>query len=351
MGQGGKDSTPDPREGNRPSAPAEILDWIDPFVRDIRPHIEVRLEDSLLILIPNQAYALNPTGVEILHRALEGESIRSILGTSAEDPDRREDVHAFFCDLRALLMGCLGEGSGRRGVETVPYRPPINILPVLSEFAVTYRCNLACRFCYAGSPDGGPEPEVGTPEAIRVLEVIRREAKVPGISFTGGEPTVRDDLPDLVAEAVRVGLRVNLITNGTLLDAKAVGALKAAGLRSAQVSLEGGTAEVHDRLVGSEGAFERTLAGIRHLRDAGIPVHTNTTINRENLTRLEPIVALAAGLGLERISMNMVIPCGTAANLGTDLWIRYEEIGPVVLTVKREARKRNVRFFWYAPTP
>jgi radical SAM protein with 4Fe4S-binding SPASM domain len=331
---------------------ASGLAWIDAFARSIAPHVAVRREDSLLILIPNQAYRLNPTGVEILDRALAGEPILSILGPKASEPAAAESVHEFFCDLRALLTGCLGEGRGRRSVQVVPYRAPMSSLPVLSEFAPTYRCNLACRFCYAGSPEGtGGEAEVGTADAKRILETVRRDAQVPGISFTGGEPTLRADLAELTAHAVSIGLRVNLITNGTLLDDERVRELKAAGLRSAQVSLEGPEAGVHDRLTGREGSFEKTVAAVRRLRDAGIPVHTNTTVNRENLPHLPRMADLAASLGLERLSMNLVIPCGTARTRGSDLWVRYSEVGPSVLAVKRRARDLGIRFFWYSPTP
>ncbi len=327
------------------------ISWIDTFVKAIRPHVEVRREDSLLILIPNQAYKLNRTGLDILGRALDGEPIRDVLGPLAGEEGKREQVHAFFCDVRALLTGCLGEGRGRRAVEHVPYKPPFNTLPVLSEFAPTYRCNLACRFCYAGSPDGDLVDELDTAGAVKVIEVIRKQARVPGLSFTGGEPTLRKDLVELVAEAVKIDLRVNLITNGTLLTQRLVDALARAGLRSAQVSLEGGTAGVHDALVGRPGAFEKTLQGVRRLEEAGIAVHTNTTINGGNLDSLEDIVDRVRDLGLDRLSMNMVIPCGTAISKGRDLWVRYTDIGPHVLRVRRKAREAGVRFLWYAPTP
>jgi len=186
-------------------------------------------------------------------------------------------------------------------------------------------------------------------EIETVLRRIRHEAEVPSVSFTGGEPTVRDDLPKLIRSAVRIGLRVNLITNGTLLTDSLARELKRAGLRSAQVSIEGPNAEVHDALTGVDGSFERTINGISALKGQGIYVHTHTTINRLNAERVAGMPALAKSLGLPRLSMNMVMPCGSAGTGETAL--RYAEIGEMVRLVKRAARDIGIEFMWYSPTP
>jgi radical SAM protein with 4Fe4S-binding SPASM domain len=356
------------------------LSWVDEFVRQVRPYLSVREADELLILLPNQAYKLNSTGLKLLGRMLNGEGLFAILGAHARDPAKRADVHHFFCDLRALVMGCLGEGQGRRAVETVPFQRPYNLLPVLSEVALTYRCNLSCLFCYASCScrraDAGGE--LPTSSLQRILDVIRKDAQVPSTSFTGGEPMLRPDIVDLVAYAKSIGLRVNLITNGTLVDADAAHALRQAGLDSAQVSLEGVTPETHDVLTQVEGSFQATLAGVGHLRDVGLPVHTNTTLNRRNLGEATEFPRLARELGLKRLSMNLIIPCGSAASArapaglarrypprpdetgrgtselgapGEELWVRYSEVGDVVRAVRKAARGWGVEFLWYSPTP
>lgn len=338
------------------------LTWVDEFVRQVRPYLSVRQADELLILLPNQAYKLNSTGLEFLGRMLKGESLLAVLGAHAHDPAKRADVHHFFCDLRALLVGCLGEGQGRRAVETVPFHRPYNLLPVLSEVAVTYRCNLACLFCYASCSchQAASSEELRTPQLERILDVIRRDAQVPSTSFTGGEPMLRPDIIDLVAYAKSIGLRVNLITNGTLVDADAARALRDAGLDSAQASLEGVTPDTHDSLTQVEGSFQATLAGVGHLRDVGLAVHTNTTLNRRNLAEASEIPRLVQQLGLKRFSMNLVIPCGSAGPAAPgqgaeqpreSLWVRYSEVGDIVREVRKAARRCGVQFLWYSPTP
>jgi radical SAM protein with 4Fe4S-binding SPASM domain len=332
---------------------SDALAWVDDFARQVRPHLFVREEDSLLILVPNQAYRLNATACEILGRTLRGESIAKVLGPRAADPAVRLDVHRFFCDIRSLVTGCLGEGDGRAAVERIAYKPPFNTLPVLSEIALTYRCNLRCGFCYAaaGEETAAQWPELGTREVLRLLEIIRRHAKVPSVSFTGGEPTLRPDLTELVRGAKALGLRVNLITNGTRVDAEGAGRLAAAGLDSAQVSVEGSRDLVHDRQTGVAGSFDRTIAAVEHLRRQGVAVHTNTTLSALNLEDAPSIVELAARLGLDRLSMNMTIPCGTAQETGDGLLVRYTDVGPVVLRCRAEARSRGLTFLWYSPTP
>ncbi len=331
------------------------ITWVDDFVKSISEYVYVRERDSLLILLPNQAYKLNATALAILKRTMAGTPINDVLESKSaglsDDEQVVEDVHNFFCDLRSLVMGCMGEGEGRKAVENVPFERPHNLLPVLSEVALTYRCNLSCKFCYAGctcSKKTGAS-EMSTDEVKRVLDVIRYDAEVPSVSWTGGEPALRSDLVELTAHAASVGMRVNLITNGTLLTEKLVRDLRDAGLRSAQVSLEGPDARTHDSLTQVAGSFASTLRGLKLLQDAGLHVHTNTTVNRVNAPHLCGIVELAAKLGMRRLSMNMVIPCGNAPD--AEVTITYEDMAVLIDRVKRKACEQAIEFLWYSPTP
>ena len=338
------------------TTPAKVdISWIDDFVKSISPYVYVRERDGLLILMPNQAYKLNPTGIGLLKRTLQGTPIEEVIKSKSPEllaDDRvRQDVHEFFCDIRALVMGCMGEGTDRRTVETEQFERPQNMLPVLSEIAVTYRCNLSCKFCYAGCrcSKQPKAAEMSTAEVKRALDIIRYEAEVPSVSWTGGEPTLRDDLVELTAHAAGIGLRVNLITNSTNLTEKLVRDLKNAGLSSAQVSVEGPTALVHDSLTQVTGSFHHTIKGIKLLRDAGLHVHTNTTVNALNAAHLCGIVELAKSLDMKRLSMNMVIPCGSAPD--GDVTISYTDMPVLIDRVKRKARELEIEFLWYSPTP
>jgi len=330
---------------------ASDLTWIDDFFREITPYIHVRKEDSLLILIPNQAHQLNPTGLRLLSGLKDGKTIGELLEATPGDEKTLDEIHYFFCDIRAAVMGCLREDSGRLGVEEIDFTPPLNTLPVLSELAVTYRCNLSCRFCYAGD-HVSRYPELDTESLQRILDIIYHDAQVPSTSFTGGEPTLREDLESLVSHAVTIGMRTNLITNATLLDEDRVKRLKDAGLSSAQASLEASTPSLHDRIVGKEGAFERTLRGIDLLRKHGIKTHTNTTLNAMNAgDATSGFVSFIRSLGMDRFSMNLMIPCGTAIPHLEELRLTYSRIPEIIHVIKKRARKEGIRFMWYSPIP
>lgn len=330
----------------------EAFNWVDDYFAHIRPYFDVREEDSLLIVLPNKAVKLNRTGFKVLQLLKEGGSISEVVEKLGDRNERRRELFHFLCDFRSLITGCLGEGHNRRAVDIVSHAELFNVLPVLSEIAVTYRCNLQCRFCYAacGCQKKTSSVEMSTGEVISVLKMIRNEAKVPSVSFTGGEPLVRSDLEELVSAARGNGLRVNLITNGTLLaDNDRAEELCKAGLNSAQVSLEGPIAEVHDALTGVVGSFERTLAGVVSLSKAGIHVHTNTTVSSVNALHLVDLVKLVAKLGMKRMSMNMVIPAGSATD--RNLQVSYSEIWSIIEPARAEARNLGVEFMWYSPTP
>src|SRR4030042_2875382 len=329
------------------------IDWVDDHVKNVAPYIYVREEDHLLIKIPNEAYKLNTIGVSILKRMFKGERARDIVNAY---PDRERvagDIHVFFSDLRALLKGCYHEMDERRAVVKVPFTLGFNTLPVLSEIAVTYRCNLACRFCYAGCgcrKDDGL-PELSTAKIMEILRIIREEVEIPPVSFPGGEPTMRKDLPALIRHAKQLGMWTNLITNGTLITKAIAAAFRSAGLDSAQVSLEAGNADLHDRIVQRSGAFHQTLSGLRNLREAGIRVHTNTTISGLNRDNLPEILDLVRAQGMDRFSMNMIMPQGSALTDLGELLVRYSEVGDLVLDVQLRARDLGLEFMWYSPTP
>jgi len=331
------------------------VDWIDDYVGRIKPYVRVREEDSLLIKIPNETYKLNAQGIRLLKFIIAGGSAVKVV--ESYPPERRDtvslDIYYFFRDLMALLKGCYSENDERKAVEIKRFELGYNSLPVLSEIAVTYRCNLACRFCYAGCGCRRDEEHPDLPAAAlkEILGIIKNEAEVPSVSFTGGEPLMRPEVPELVAHAKSLGMWANIITNGTLAVADKVKALKEAGLDSAQVSLEAGAADLHDRITSRSGAFERTVKGVENFMKAGIRVHTNTTVSGLNKDKLEGILDLVKSMGLDKFSMNLLTPVGSAGKNFDETFVSYTEAGPIVERVRKMAEARGLEFMWYSPTP
>jgi radical SAM protein with 4Fe4S-binding SPASM domain len=347
--------------------PRSLLDRLasaESFYRGIKPWLLVRGEDAVLIVPPNRVYKLGGSALGLLSWLDGGGRLSRMPGL---DEARAAELLAFFEELRAAYEGRAPEGSrpdGTRGFGRVGYDFDFTRLPILGEAALTYRCNERCRFCYAACGEASCSSpslldaaassdearELGTEEWKRIIGIFKSEAKIPFFSFTGGEPLLRPDLEELASYARELGLRVNLITNGSLATKARAASLKAAGIDTAQVSLESPDAAAHDALCGVAGAWERTVAGIAELGAAGIAVQTNSTLtalNRESLLRLP---AFLASLGVARFSMNLFIPAGRGLG-ADDLFVSYSEAGEVVDAVRRAAQAAGRTFFWYSPTP
>ena len=331
------------------------VSWVDEFIKNVKPYIFVREEDNLLIKRPNNAQKLNPAGAKILKSLLDGMSIHELLNEIGPQPERVRDVMNFLCAVRQQLEGSLDQFTLNPAVEVKPFEMEFSQYPVLSEVAVTYRCNLKCAFCYAGSgctanPTGSSE-EMTTEEIKNVLWKIFHQAKVPSVSFTGGEPTLLSELPELIRYAKDLGMRVNLITNGTRITQAAAQTFADHGLDSAQVSLEGVTAETHNAIVRSSRAYEKTVAAVKHLKHAGILTHTNTTITRANMPECAEFPRFVKEeFGNDKFSMNLIIPTGSGA-IYEELIVTYAEIGDVIEQIITASQQQGVEFMWYSPVP
>ena len=332
----------------------DIQQFAATFVDSTRSYIFIRPEDNLLILRPNQVHNLNDSAVEMLH-ALYSQpqvDVAAVLTMMSErygvpQEQLAKDLEALLQSLSLLLQGKAGCAPA---IRTTLYGTHQRKYPVLAEIALTYRCNNRCFFCYASAPERGrTTPEMDTVQVRQVIDKIIDQAKVPTVSFTGGEPTLRDDLPELVTYAKTRDIRTNLITNGLrCADPVFVEQLAAAGLDSAQVSLEAGNAAVHDAVVEHPGAFGRTVQAVRNLKAVGIHTHTNTTINARNKAALLELIDFLADMGQEYLSMNMVIRTGGAVGSAD---VHYCQIGEFVLALKARAEERGLRFIWYSPVP
>lgn len=332
------------------------LKWIDDFVATIRPYIYVRESDNVLIRMPNEAFKLNETGARLLAYLVRGGKLKEVFAVRGDDPELAAQVRYFFTDLSMILNSGFCDSYRSPALETVQFTLGYITLPVLSEVALTKRCNIKCSFCYAScyyaeaGSDPTPQSELTTSEVKQVLTIIKQQAQVPSVSFTGGEPSLRTDLEELVRFASRsLAMRVNLITNGTLIDRSRAKALKKAGLASAQVSIESATAEEHDAIVGIQGAQQRSISGLLALKDQRILVHPHATICAANKQSVHQLADLACDLGVDRFSLNLVIPAGRGserANL-----VSYSETSAILERVMQRARAVGVRFMWYSPTP
>jgi len=182
------------------------------FITSTRDYVFIRPEDRLLILRPNKIHHLNRTATEMLTTlyAQATPDVDAVVRQTAARYDVPEAQVAADLDrlLRSLSLVLQDQDGAAPAVRRTPFGSHFRELPVLSEIALTYRCQNRCTFCYASSPDRGPKvPEMTTAQVKRILDIIVDDARVPTVSFTGGEPTLRPDLPELIAYAKSRRLR------------------------------------------------------------------------------------------------------------------------------------------------
>ncbi len=333
-----------------------IYRQIDSFVESTLDVISLRSEDSLLIVRPNKIQHLNSTAFDMLNllysrRKNAEDTVSEIsLKYGIESLTVLKDLSEIINTLSAIMNERYDSATM---IETIPYEPGNIALPILSEIALTYRCQNRCDFCYASSPYRGAEkPEMNSSEVKIIIDKICDEAKVPTISFTGGEPTLRNDLPELIEYAAKKGMRTNLITNGIRCsDMAFVKSLADAGLKSAQVSLESHDNEIHNTITGNSSAFINTVQGIHNLKNAGIHTHTNTTICRGNRDHLIPIADFVKKeFNAPYLSMNMIIATGIARD-NENINIGYTTIGSILEPLLKFCAANEIKFVWYSPTP
>ena len=152
--------------------------------------------------------------------------------------------------------------------------------PYRMDLALTYRCNNRCIHCY--NETSRAQSELSTSDWKSVLDRVW-SLGIPHVVFTGGEPTLKDDLPELIAYAEHLGLITGLNTNGRRLSQNDfLHQLVDAGLDHVQITLESHDPSIHDAIVSSSGAWEQTVAGIQNALNTKLFVMTNTTLLRSN---------------------------------------------------------------------
>lgn len=194
-----------------------------------------------------------------------------------------------------------------------PPRPPAGPVVIWN---LIRRCNLNCRHCYATSADTDFKGELDTAEALDVLRQLR-DARVPALILSGGEPLLRPDLYEIAAHARALGFHLSLSSNGTLLDAGHAARLAAAGFDYVGVSLDGLPA-THDRFRRSDGAFAQALAGLRTARAAGLRVGVRMTLTEANAAQLPELVALAEREGIDKFYLSHFNYAGRARSHRAD---------------------------------
>lgn len=182
--------------------------------------------------------------------------------------------------------------------------------PFVVAWEITRACALACQHCRAEAQPRRHPGEINTETGKRLIDEVAAIG-TPLLVLTGGDPMLRDDLPELIAHASEQGLRVALSPSATPRVTRArLEACRDAGIGRVSVSLDGSTPNTHDAFRGFAGVFKRTLAILDLLREAGLAVQVNTTLCRQNLNDLPAIGDLVEHRGAVMWSVFSLVPTG-----------------------------------------
>jgi len=220
--------------------------------------------------------------------------------------------------------------------------------PLRMDMALTFKCQNNCIHCYAGGPH-----ETAELNTSQWKEVIDRLSQI-GIfilTFTGGEPTLREDLPELLQYAQNKGMVTGLITNGRKLkDKEYVKTLEEAGLDFVQVTLESHKPKIHDLMTAAKGSWKETVAGIKNAAQSQIYVTTNTTLSKYNAPEFLRTIDYIKELNVAAFGCNSLIYSGKANAISQEFALTIEALHELLPKIRDKAQQLNLKFLWYTPT-
>lgn len=210
-----------------------------------------------------------------------------------------------------------------------PHRMDLMISSMIKDN--NWNCNQKCIHCYAAGQKLSEKEELSTKEWKKVIDICQKEC-IPQLTFTGGEPTMRKDLVELIEYSKWFITRLN--TNGVLLTEKLCKELYEASLDSVQVTLYSNNPEIHNKLVGADN-FEKTITGIKNAINVGLNVSINTplcTLNKNYIDTLK----FAKELGITYVTCSGLIVTGNAKEKqSTDTQLSEKEL----YTILKDAKK------------
>ncbi len=207
-------------------------------------------------------------------------------------------------------------------------------LPLNSQIETTFRCNLKCVHCYIA--EDSSKEELSFDEITGILDQLHREGCL-WVCFTGGDPFMREDFPDIYAYAKRKGFLITIFTNGTLITPEIADYLSQEPPFSIEITLNGVTPATYERISRLPGSFRKALEGIGLIMEKNLPLKLKTKAMTLNYHELDKIREYVEGLG-KKFSLDALIypaldgslrPCSFRLSpgqiTGLDRFYEYED--------------------------
>jgi radical SAM protein with 4Fe4S-binding SPASM domain len=316
--------------------------------------LHLRLENDgrgLLLVNASRVFHLNPSAAFMAYLNLEGHGEETVVQSLAHHfrvsrANARRDYQSFRYQLEVMTSPDEHCPICELDLETTAPFSARPSAPYRMDLAITYRCNNNCAHCYNARPR--QQPELSTGQWKHILDRLW-EVGIPHIIFTGGEPTLRPDLPELIAHAESNGQITGINTNGRKLkDHEFLQSLVDAGLDHVQITLESHDKAIHDTMVRANGAWEDTVAGLKNVLNTHLYVMTNSTLLRLNAPTLAQTLDFLAETGVPTVGLNALIYSGRG--LEVDSGLPESELPPLLDLARDATTRRGQRLIWYTPT-
>ena len=234
--------------------------------------------------------------------------------------------------------------AGSAPVSPIAVKPPLWLLAEL-----TYACPLQCPYCSNPMEIAKYKNELGTEDWFRVLQQARKMGATQ-LGFSGGEPLIRRDLEQLIAEARRLGFYTNLITSGVGMDENRVRAFKEAGLDHIQVSFQASTEELNNFIAGTD-AFEHKLEMARQVKKQGYPMVLCFVLHRKNEDQIRDILDLAVALEADYVELATTQYYGWAYHNREQLLPTRAQLAHAEMVAKeyQEKMKGRMKIYYVIP--
>ena len=276
-------------------------------------------------------------------------NIRKVYSTVPKK-DIEEDLNDLLDVLFAVARGNDPEAEieklsirAYRDNMTAPHRMDL-MVSAMTDSCGKWQCNQKCIFCYAAGQEMGKTTELTTAEWKQAINRLDA-ARVPMVTFTGGEPTQRADIAELVGHAKRMVTRLN--TNGVNLTTELATQLKEASLDSLQVTLYSHDEAVHNALVGSQHHAD-TVQGIRNAVAAGLDISINTPLCRKNAD-YDKTLAFIHSLGVRFVTVSGLICTGMAGINHKEYDLTSDELFEIVKTAKAFCNSHEMEIDFTSP--